>query len=224
VNELSGEGSPSARLPRVAVVNDYELVFAGVAAMLRPYTDRLEIADPISIDEPVTGPPVDLALYDTFGREGIGHRALERLLRKDKVRRVAVYTADASAASVRIALDLGVSGYLSKATPAAQLVEQIERIVAGEVVVETNGTGATSNRQARAWPGKESGLSERESEIVALVALGRRNAEIATALYISVETVKTHLSHAFRKLRLTNRTQVASFVLRDDSFRHRGES
>jgi len=224
MNKLSGEGSPSAALPRVAVVNDYELVLAGVAAMLGPYTDRLRIADPISIDEPVTGPPVDLALYDTFGREGIGNRALERLLKKDNVRRAAVYTADASDESVRIALDLGVAGYLSKATPAAQLVEQIERIVGGEVVVETNSTGATSNRQARAWPGKDAGLSERESEIVALVALGRRNAEIAAALYISVETVKTHLSHAFRKLALTNRTQVASFVLRDDSFRHRGES
>lgn len=213
----------SQELPRIAVVNDYELVLAGLAAMLAPYTDRVKVADPISIDDPVIGPSVDLALYDTFGREGIGERALERLLRKDDVRRVAVYTADASDERVRISLGLGVAGYLSKATPAAQLVEQIERVVAGEVVVEVNGSGATANRHARAWPGKQAGLSERESEIVALVALGRRNAEIAAALYISVETVKTHLSHAFRKLGLTNRTQVASFVLRDDSFQHRNE-
>ena len=72
------------------------------------------------------------------------------------------------------------------------------------------------------WPGKHAGLSERESEIVALVSLGRRNAEIAEALFISVETVKTHLTHAFRKLGLSNRTQVASFVLRDDTFRRSG--
>ena len=140
----------------------------------------------------------------------------------DKVRRVAVYTAEGGDDRVATSLRAGAAGYLSKATPAAQLVEQIERIVAGEVVVETRSVGATANRSTRQWPGKQSGRSERESEIVALVAIGRRNAEIAAALFISVETVKTHLSHAFRKLGLTNRTQVASFVLRDDTFRRSG--
>lgn len=209
----------SGERPRIAIVNDYELVVAGVGAMLAPFGDRVTIGATISVDQPVTGPAVDLALYDTYGRDGLGMAGLDRVLGKDKVRRVAVYTGDGGEESVNLALRAGVAGYLSKATPAEQLVGQIERIVGGEVVVETHGAGGTVNRHARLWPGKHAGLSERESEIVALVALGRRNAEIAEALFISVETVKTHLSHAFRKLGLTNRTQVASFVLRDDTFR-----
>ncbi len=212
-------GPASSAVPRLAVVNDYEVVVAGVSAMLAPYRDRITLGDSIRIEEPVHGPPVDVALYDTFGRQGLELAALQRLLGKDKVRYVAVYSAHVTEEAVRQALDAGVSGYLSKATPADVLVDQIERIAGGEVVVESYGAGVAANRDVRLWPGKDAGLSERESEIVALVALGRRNAEIAEALFISVETVKTHLSRAFRKLGLTNRTQVASFALRDATFR-----
>ena len=195
--EHSPNGSGQPALPRVAVVNDYELVVAGVAGMLAPYASRLTVAGALLIDEPVKGPPVDLALYDTFGREGMELAGLERLLDKDKIRRVAVYTADVAEDTVSLSLSAGVGGYLSKATPAAELVGQLERVVAGEIVVETSRAGASANRHVRMWPGKYAGLSERESEIVALVSLGRRNAEIADALFISVETVKTHLSTRF---------------------------
>ncbi len=206
-------------VPRVALVNDYDLVVAGLTAMLAPYGDRIALVEPILIDEPVREPPVDVALYDAFGREALGIDALTRLSDKAGVGCVAVYTSEVAEDAVDLAVRAGVGGYLSKATPAAQLVDQIERVAAGQVVIETPGTSATANRQVRLWPGKDAGLSERESEIVALVALGRRNAEIAEALFISVETVKTHLSRAFRKLGLTNRTQVASFVLRDAAFK-----
>ena len=218
-----GRSNRTRDLPRVAVVNDYELVVAGVAAMLAPFEDRVALADTILIDEPLTGPPVDVALYDTFGRQGLEEAALQRLVAKDGVRRIAVYTADVASATIDASVRCGVRGYLSKAAPAEQLVGQIERVAEGEFVIEANGKSSGANRHARLWPGKDAGLSDRESEIVALVALGRRNAEIAEALFISVETVKTHLSRAFRKLGLTNRTQVAAFVLRDATFRRSGD-
>ena len=154
--ERQRPSSRKVRLPRLAVVNDYELVVAGVAAMLAPYKARLTIAEAILVDEPVQGPPIDLALYDTFGREGMGMAALKRLLDKDKIRRVAVYTTDMAGSTIGRALRAGVGGYLSKASPADQLADQIERVIAGEVVVETNGQarqrqppGAHVAREAR---------------------------------------------------------------------------
>jgi DNA-binding NarL/FixJ family response regulator len=120
---------------------------------------------------------------------------------------------------VGVALSAGASGYLSKATPAEELVDQLERIAAGEVVVTEPATPEPDPLRMRTWPGREAGLSEREGEVAALAALGHRNAEIAEALFISVDTVKTHLSRAFRKLGLSNRTQLASFALHDASTR-----
>lgn len=208
--------------PRVAVVNDYEIVVAGLSTMLAPYLDRIILADAVTIDEPVQGPAVDVALYDTYGREGLELAAIRRLLAEEKVHTVAIYSAHVPDTAVNQALRAGVRGYLSKATPAEELVEQIERIANGELVVDREATNVGAERQARLWPGKGAGLSERESEIVALVALGKRNAEVADAVFISVETVKTHLARASRKLGLSNRTQVAAYVLQDPTFRRSG--
>lgn len=205
--------------PRIAVVNDYEVVVAGIAAMLEPFADRITVTDPVTVNEPVSGAAVDVALFDTLGREGLGLDALGRLVGKDKLRAVAIYSTPLADDAVDQALRAGARGYLSKATPAEQLVEQLERIARGEVVVEHQVRNVGATGRARLWPGKDAGLSERESEIAALVALGRRNAEVAAALFIRVETVKTHLARASRKLGLSNRTQVAAFVHGDASFR-----
>jgi DNA-binding NarL/FixJ family response regulator len=92
------------------------------------------------------------------------------------------------------------------------------RIAAGEMLI----AATASRRQANAdfaWPGKEDGLTERESEVVVLVSEGLSNREIAAALYLSTDTVKGYLSQALRKLGLRNRVQVASFVHRSDAFR-----
>lgn len=204
--------------PRVAVVNDYDVVVAGLAAILEPFSDRVELVDAFQIDEPIDG-TVDIALFDTFGGHGFDDGGFGRLLRRGDVSCVAVYSFDLGPEAVRQALAAGAAGYLSKATPGRDLVEQIKRIAAGERVV--GGSGATERvcREERGWPGRELGLSEREAEVVALAALGRRNAQIAEALYVSVDTVKTHLARSFRKLGVHNRTELSALIHRRPSFR-----
>jgi DNA-binding NarL/FixJ family response regulator len=209
---------PRPARPRVAVANEFELIVAGLAGMLSPFADRLELADAIVIDQPIAG-EVDIALYDIFTRAAPVGPALRQLLNKKGVRRAVVYSFEVREEAVREAIDAGASGYLSKATPAEELVAQLERIAGGEVVVAMPPVPGPEPIRMRTWPGRNAGLSEREGEVVALAAVGHRNAEIAEALFISVDTVKTHLSRAFRKLGLTNRTQLASFALHDDSFR-----
>lgn len=204
--------------PRVAVVNDYEVVVAGLAAILEPFGERVELVDAFLIDEPLDG-PVDIALYDTFGRQGLEEVQLAKLLSRPEVARVAVYSFNFDDDAVHQALEAGASGYLSKATPAKELVDQLESLAKGEEVVGgPNGSGR-SPREERGWPGRDLGLSEREAEVVALAALGRRNADIAAALFVSVDTVKTHLARSFRKLGVHNRTELSALIHRRNSFR-----
>ena len=208
----------SPRRPRVAVVNDYEVVVAGLAAILEPFDDRIELTDAFLVDEPPSG-PIDIALYDTFGRQGLEAEQLAKILARPEVERVAIYSFNFDDDAVAEALEAGASGYLSKATPAKELVDQLESLALGEQVVSgPNGPGRTT-REDRGWPGRDLGLSEREAEVVALAALGRRNAEIAEALFVSVDTVKTHLARSFRKLGVHNRTELSALIHRRPSFR-----
>jgi len=210
---------PGARI-RVALVNDYEIVVRGLAGMLAPYTDRLDIVELVA-DRPVTR-PVDVALFDTYGRPGLGLAKLAELVADPDVRHVAVFTAAASSPLAQRAVELGARGYLPKSLTAAELVDCLVRVGHGETVVIREYTPGTRHRPAGAiWPGQERGLTERESELLALVATGLRNDEIAQALFVSANTVKSHLKSVFRKLDVRNRTEAIAAVGADPSFLRR---
>jgi two-component system, NarL family, response regulator LiaR len=200
---------------RVAVANDYELVVAGLAGMLASYAPRVEVAGEVVVGEPVQE-PVDIVLYDTYGREGIAADALRSLLNTDGVDRVAVFTFAPSPIVEQTAASLGAAAVLPKTLSATELVNALEAIAEGREPFIPNRVRHTADE--RFWPGRERGLTERESEVVVLLAQGLRNQEIASALYVSIDTVKTHLRAAFRKLGVTNRAQATAAVLRDPAF------
>jgi len=113
------------------------------------------------------------------------------------------------------ALRAGASGFLLKDTPPARIVEAVQRVAAGEEILSPTvlrrflarfAADGGSTDQARADFAK---LTEREADVVLAVARGRTNQEIAEELFLSVATVKTHISHAMTKLDLANRTQLA---------------
>ena len=98
-------------------------------------------------------------------------------------------------------------GYLFKALPAGELVDALERIHAGEVVVSPPPTkGCLSIGQD--WPGRSEGLSERESEILALITQGKSNSEISVLTYLSPNSIKTYIRSTYRKLGVSSRTQA----------------
>jgi DNA-binding NarL/FixJ family response regulator len=206
-----------ARPVRVAVANDYEIVVAGLAAMLARCED-IVVCDTFVVGEAGPPEPVDVVMYDTFGREGIDDEQLSMLLRTPRVAHVAVFTLSWAEALVTSALDLGVAGVISKSLGADELASCLRDIVAGKVVVAPPPGGRTSSGSGRDWPGRALGLSERESEALVLLAAGLRNAEIATALYLSEDTVKTHLKRAYSKIGVSNRAQATNLVLRHPSF------
>jgi DNA-binding NarL/FixJ family response regulator len=193
----------SVRPIRLAIVDDYDVVVAGVAHMFAEYTDRVAVVD-LAADEPVTV-DVDIALFDTFAQAEADAPDLDVVLANPLARRVAVYTWVFDEAVVSKALAKGVRGYLSKTLPASQLVDALEEIHSGRVVVSPPPIDPVV---AQDWPGRAEGLTARESEMLALIAQGRTNAEIAAMTYLSPNSVKTYIRAAYAKIGVTSRTKA----------------
>ena len=97
------------------------------------------------------------------------------------------------------------------------VVDALERIKAGEIVVLA-GDFESSADGAGDWPGREAGLSPREAEIIALITQGLSNQEIADRIYVSINSVKTYIRSAYRKIDVTKRTQAVIWGI-DNGFR-----
>ncbi|MGD9995352.1 MAG: DNA-binding response regulator [Ilumatobacteraceae bacterium] len=193
----------------VALVNDYEIIVAGLAAMLAPYSDRVQVVE-LDVDrEPER--QADIALFDTFaGRRHALSRA-SSMVRDGNVDRVVLYTWDATAEFLAQAEQAGVSGVILKSVGGERLLQALERTAAGERLGMSHITRSPRSEQT-------SELSNREKEVLALLALGSTNRQIANELYLSVDTVKSHMRRLYSKLGVTNRTQAA---LRADQYQLR---
>ena len=189
---------------RVAIVNDYELVVVGVAALLEPFRDRVEVVE-VDAGLPVLH-DVDVILYDTFGAVQGSGVDVAGLVDGGRAK-VVIYSWNLQHQLVTESLGAGAAGYLSKGMDAEALVASIERIHAGKTLVpEGGGTARTSGETA--WPGKPQGLTVRESEIVALITQGMSNQEIADRSYLSINSVKTYIRTAYRKMGVERRAQA----------------
>jgi two-component system, NarL family, response regulator LiaR len=197
---------------RVAIVNDYELVVAGVAAMLAPHHDRLGIVE-LDAGLPVMS-DVDVILYDTFGQIQGDGVDLEDLVRGSDAR-VVIFSWNTQPALVRKAITRGASGYLSKGLSADQIVAGIEAVHRGETVTPPEATvevGAGANGD---WPGREAGLTAREAEVLALITQGLSNQEIAERTYLSINSVKTYIRTAYRKIEVSRRSQAVAWGMKN---------
>ncbi len=195
---------------RVAAVNDFELVVAGVAKMLEQYPDRLVVCERVVIGQPLRA-PVDVALYDTYGRAGIAVPALCALAQDPDVAHVALFSLDLGPDLIAEGRSAGASGFISKALPGDEIADAIVRVAAGERIVASTMASEPLNEYLD-WPGRIEGLSERESEVLSLVAQGLSNREIAAALYLSPETIKSYVASVFAKLSICNRVEAANYV------------
>jgi DNA-binding NarL/FixJ family response regulator len=196
---------------RVALVNDYDVVVAGVARMLDPYRDRVVVAE-IATNRPVED-TVDVALYDNFAQPESDRAEVSTLVANPHCRRVAVYTWNFHPSLVEDARRQGVHGYLSKALPARELVDALEAVHAGEVVV-SEAPPRPRSAPGLDWPGRGEGLTDRESEILALITQGMNNAEVADLTYLSPNTVKSYIRAIYRKIGAGSRTQAVLWGVR----------
>jgi two-component system, NarL family, response regulator LiaR len=192
---------------RLAIVDDYAVVVAGVASLLAE--ERIDVVEtavglPISTD-------VDVVLYDTFGQ--VDHRGVDLTdFVRDSGAKVVLYSWNLRTDLIQRALAEGASGYLSKVLTGPAIVDALERIMAGETVILT-GDHETSVGGAGDWPGRAVGLSPREAEVVALIARGPTTEEIAQRAYISLNTIKSYIRTAYRKIGVQRRTQAVHWAL-----------
>lgn len=193
-------GDAPTRTVSVAVLNDYEVVVRGVAAMLAPFDGAVRVVEMETGGGPSTAP--DVALFDSFaGRRQTLTRAAE-MVSSGRARHVVLYTWDAAPDFVRAAEQSGVSGVVLKTRSAESLVDAIVTVAAGRKVGFD--AGADARPRTRAVE-----LSDRESEVLALIARGLTNGQIADELYLSIETVKTYVKRLYAKLDVHNRAQAA---------------
>ena len=201
-----GMTRPAASRPiTVALIDDYDVVLIGLAHMFDRYRERVVVAE-IDANEPLSQ-SVDVVLYDTFAQPEADHDDIGVLIASPHARRTAVYTWSFHPELVESALARGASGYLSKTLPAHALVAAIESIHGGDVVISPD-PGKARIDVGLDWPGKPEGLSNRESEILALITQGKTNDEIARLTYLSPNTIKTYIRSAYRKIGVRSRTQA----------------
>lgn len=195
----------------VAIVNDYEIVIAGVAAALAPFAARVRVVE-LDSQLPVIS-DVDLILYDTFGQVQGDGVDLETLVNGGRAK-VVIFSWNVGTELVDRTLARGAAGYLSKELAASAMVDGLEAVWRGEVVrpvskESTDATDSEDNGTVRGvWPGHEHGLSAREAEVIALITQGLSNDEIAKMTYLSINSVKTYIRGAYRKVGITRRSQA----------------
>jgi DNA-binding NarL/FixJ family response regulator len=187
---------------RLAIVDDYAVVIAGVARFLAD--ERIDVVETGASLPVITD--VDIVLYDTFGQVQGDGIDLEDFVR-DSGAKVVIYSWNLQPELIGRALAGGASGYLSKVLTGPEIVAALERILRGEVVVLA-GNHETSVLGAGDWPGRSAGLSPREAEIIALITQGLSNQEIADRAYLSINSVKTYIRSAYHKIGVERRTQA----------------
>jgi DNA-binding NarL/FixJ family response regulator len=189
----------------VALVDDYDVVLLGLAHMFDGYEERVRVVE-IDSRESIKD-PIDVVMYDSFAQPESDQDEIDALVRNPRAGRIVVYTLNFHPALIASAIDRGVHGYLSKAIPAAQLVEAIEAIYAGEQVIN-DATRRVRSVDALDWPGKARGITDRESEVLALITQGKSNADIAMLTYLSPNTIKSYIRSIYRKIEVASRTQA----------------
>ncbi|MFG3497012.1 response regulator [Streptomyces sp. NPDC047928] len=211
---------------RLLIVDDDPLVRAGLTLMLGG-ADGIEIvgeaADGAEVPALAGRLAPDIVLMDIRMPGVDGLTATERLRARPDAPEVVVLTTFHADEQVLRALRAGAAGFLLKDTPPAEIVASVRKVAAGEPVLSPAVTRRLMDQVAAGHDRREhtrraaaaarlGELGEREREVAVAVGRGGSNADIATSLYMSVPTVKTHVSRILAKLGLNNRVQIALLV------------
>ena len=200
---------------RVLVADDQSMVRAGFRMLLSSEHDVDVVAEASNgleaVDKAARFQP-DVVLMDIRMPELDGLQATRQILTADPSARVLVLTTFDLDEYVYEALRAGASGFVLKDDPPEQLLGAIRTVAAGDALLSPSVTKRVIDQFSR-LPRQESPeglteLTEREREVLGLIAEGRSNSEIGEALFISETTVKTHVTHVLQKLGLRDRVQA----------------
>jgi DNA-binding NarL/FixJ family response regulator len=228
---MPGLGSSAKSKIRIVVADDHPIFRDGLCKLLALEEDFEVIAqaqDGREVLEILQQCEPDILLLDLKmpGLDGLG--TLQRLQQSRNKTRVIVLTASDDKNEFVQAMKLGTSGIVLKQTATELLIKSIRKVHAGEIWLDSHTTAAVIRQFVAAeepqappvaQPSRErerSPLSQREREIVALVAQGFKNKEMAEKMFISEQTVKNHLHNIFDKLGVSDRLELALYAIHNN--------
>jgi DNA-binding NarL/FixJ family response regulator len=202
---------------RVLIVDDHAVVRTGIRLLLAAEDDLEPVGEAGSKREAIfearsTKP--DVVLLDVVMPDGSGLEVIPQLLHEHPETKVLVLSMQDDPRYVREAFAAGASGYVLKEAADVEVVGAVREIAAGgryvhpELGARMIAADAEAARRADRDP-----LSEREREVLKLLALGHTNQEIAKQLYISVRTAETHRAHIMQKLGLSTRAELVRYAI-----------
>jgi DNA-binding NarL/FixJ family response regulator len=197
---------------RVLIVDDHGVIRSGLRSRLAAEKDIETVGEAESVEQAVIKARAlqpDLVLLDLLMPRASGYEAIPLLIHVSPQSKILVCSALSGASSVRQALSAGAQGYLSKRVSGTDLLTAIRRVAGGERYVDPT-LGA---KLVSPTTGGLSAISERERDVLHLLALGYTNQEIARKLFLSVRTVDTHRAHIMRKLELATRAELVLYAL-----------
>ena len=202
---------------RVLVVDDHAVVRTGLRRVLDAEPDIETVGEAPNAERAVfeaMAHKPDVVLMDVVmpGKSGI--EIIPTLQQNAPQARVLVLSMQDDPRYLREAFDAGASGYVLKEAADTEVVDAVRAVAAGERYVHpTLGARLVEAEAAERRRAEEDPLSEREREVLRLLALGHTNQEIAKLLYISVRTAETHRAHIMQKLRLSSRAELVRYAL-----------
>jgi DNA-binding NarL/FixJ family response regulator len=198
---------------RVLVTDDHAVLRIGVTALLEREDDMTAVGEAATADQAVIKARAlqpDVILLDVVMPRKSGFDVLPELREVAPEARVIMLSMQTSPSSIRQALISGAAGYVAKHASDRDLLDAIRRVAAGSRYVdpELGADLVVSDADALTDP-----ISERERDVLCLLALGYANKEIAPMLFISVRTVETHRAHIMQKLKLETRAELVLYAL-----------
>lgn len=213
---------------RLVLVDDHEMVLHGLTAMLAHFdSDVVIVGTATSFEQArrvVDATTPDIVLSDVrLGRDS-GLDLVRELAATHPTVKVVMLTVYDDEHYLFQALRAGARGYVLKRIDAAGLVGHLLRVADGEIAIDAALAGRMAMSAARLssgefWPGANHGLTQRESEVLALLVAGHSNRGIASTLVVTEDTIKTHIRGLYRKLDVQDRGGAIAFALREGLFR-----
>ena len=205
---------------RILLVDDHEMVRIGVSAYLQTQVDMEVVGEAVNGHEAVEKALAlrpDIILMDMVMPEMNGAEATAAIIEQWPEAKVVIVTSFIDDDKVYPALEAGAISYILKTSNAKRIAEAIRDTLKGQIVLEPE---VTAKMMQKMRTGNErfahEELTEREHEILLLLAKGKSNQEIADDLFIALKTVKTHVSNLLSKLEVQDRTQAVIYAFKHE--------
>jgi two-component system response regulator NreC len=209
-----GDGEASSTEPiRIVLADDHAVVRSGLRMVLDSESDFEVVAEASDVEAArryVRGHHAKVLVLDLNMPGGSSLEAIPAIREESPDTQIVVLTMQQDPAFAREALRAGAIGYVLKEAADDELVEAVRRAAVGESYLNPRLGARIASEPS---PGPPDDLSEREVDVLRLIALGHTNAEIGEQLFLSVRTVETHRSHIQQKLMLSTRSELVGYAL-----------